>query len=202
MRDFGSTIYTGKPKRTEVDFYLRLKPLKIQDNIMLRRGPKTPDEKRTESARIPGQKAPAPGDLEPGAAVIWCAIVIRLPEDFFTSETVPILKAYCRHACFADYFAQEIARVRIAISAIESAMSQGKGSVRRLPKLRESLHSLHKMHGYETDHATTCATKLRLTNQSRYVRETAASKAHSTSNMGSPPWHDWGEHVPTHAHEN
>jgi hypothetical protein len=51
------------------------------------------------------------------------------------------------------------------------------------------------MHGYETDHATSCATKLRLTNQSRFVKETAASKARSAPNAAPPPWHDWGEHA-------
>jgi hypothetical protein len=126
--------------------------------------------------------------LEPAEAVIWNAIVIRLPADFFTSETVPLLKAYCRHAGFADRFAREIVALRAAIDALDTSKPRGQTRAR---KLEERLHGLHKMHGYETDHAMACATRLRLTNQSRFVPEKAASKARSALANGPPPWHDW-----------
>jgi hypothetical protein len=121
---------------------------------------------------------------------------MRLPEDFFTSETVPILKAYCRHAAYADYFAREIVATRDLIEALERAVSQGDSAAfRKLPKLRESLHNLHKMHANESSNAVSCATRLRITNQSRFVPERAASKAGKTQSRGVPPWQDWGEHA-------
>jgi hypothetical protein len=162
---------------------------------MVKSGPKTQAEYQAEGVLIPGAREPAPSDMEPGAKVLWEAIVMRLPADWFTSETRPLLKAYCRHANFADHFAQEITATRVAIEAIERSVSRGRPGAKKLPKLREQLHSLHKMHGYETDHAVTCATKLRLTNQSRYVPDKAASKARSALASGPPPWHDWGAHA-------
>jgi hypothetical protein len=162
---------------------------------MVKMGPKTQAEYRAESARIPGAREPAPKDLEPEAAVLWEAIVIRLPADWFTSETRPLLKAYCRHASFADQFACDIVELRAAITALENDIAHGRSGVRKLPKLREQLYALHKMHGYESDHAVTVATKLRLTNQSRFVPDKAGSKARSALANGPPPWHDWGTHA-------
>jgi hypothetical protein len=159
---------------------------------MVKTGPKTPAEYRAESARIPGAREPAPLDLEPAEAVIWNSIIIRLPADFFTSETVPLLKAYCRHASFADQFARDIVALRATIEAVDTSKPRGQIRAR---KLEDRLHGLHKMHGYETDHAMACATRLRLTNQSRFVPEKAASKARSAQSVGTPPWHDWGVHA-------
>jgi hypothetical protein len=164
---------------------------------MAKSGRRTAEEYRAEGVRIPGAREPAPPDLEPAAAGIWDSIVIRLPEDFFTSETVPILKAYCRHSAFADHIAAEIAERRAMIEALEAAVRDGRSGTRKLPKLRESLYALHKHHGYETDHAMSCATRLRLTNQSRFVPERAASKAGKTQSVGLPPWHDWGHNSAT-----
>lgn len=162
---------------------------------MVKSGPKTYAEHRAESVLIPGAREPPPLDLEPDEKVIWEGIVMRLPADWFTTESRPILKAYCRHANYADQFSQQIRATRAAIVAIEQSATRGKTGLKKLPKLREMLHSLHKMHGYETDHAIMCATKLRLTNQSRYVPDKAASKARSAPSSAPPPWHDWGVHA-------
>jgi hypothetical protein len=162
---------------------------------MVKTGIKTQTEYRAESARIPGVKEPAPKDLEPAEVVIWNSIVIRLPADFFTSETTPILKAYCRHASYADRFAHDIAEQRAFLDAIEADVAAGRAGIRKLPKLRETLYALHKMHAHETTQAMACATRLRLTNQSRFVPEKAASKARSAQPVGPPPWHDWGAHA-------
>jgi hypothetical protein len=164
---------------------------------MAKPGTKEAALKGSEAVRIPGQRMAAPGDLEPGAAVFWEAIVIRLPEDFFTSETVPILKAYCRHSDYCDYFARQIAEVRTAIEALEDAISQGRTGIRKIGKLRQTLHELHKLHAHESSHAISCATRLRLTNQSRFVPESARAKATqaAASTSAPPPWHDWGVHA-------
>jgi hypothetical protein len=162
---------------------------------MAKPGPKGAEAMRAESALIPGAREPVPRDLEPDAAVIWEATTIRLPGDFFTSEMIPILKAYCRHSAFADYFAREITATRAAIEALERAISHGKSGIRKLPKLRASLHDLHKLHAHESSHAVSCATRLRITNQSRFVPERAASKSGKTPSTGLPPWHDWGAHA-------
>ena len=159
---------------------------------MAKTGRKTHADYRAESAIIPGAKIPAPFDLEPAAVVFWDGIVARLPEDFFTFETLPLLKAYCRHAVYADWYAQEIADLRCEI---EDLAKTGCGH-QKLAKLRTTMCDLHKLHGYETDHAATCATKLRLTNQSRFYPESARARATqmhaNVSAAAPPPWHDWG----------
>lgn len=169
---------------------------------MIKSGYKSQNELRAENVLIPGYREPAPDDLEPGAKVLWEEIVTRLPADWFTSETRPLLKGYCRHANFADQFARDITTTRITIEAIEASISRGRAGIKKLPKLRELLHSLHKMHGYETEHAISCATKLRLTNQSRYEKDTAASKARNATPAKPPPWHSWNGDEHQHVAEN
>jgi hypothetical protein len=161
---------------------------------MIRRGPKTQAAYRADSAVIPGAREPAPPDMEPAAAVFWEAIVNRLPADFFPSETIPLLKGYCRHACYADKFAREIVEQREALAQLVAAgvNDDDIDTIKLLAKLRVSLLELHKLHGAETDHAASLATKLRLTNQSRYVPDRAASKSRAAAPAGLPPWHDWG----------
>jgi hypothetical protein len=161
---------------------------------MVKSGPKTAAEYRAEGVRIPGSREPAPKDLEPAAAVFWESIVIRLPEDWFTSETVPLLKAYCRHSAYADRFAQDIAAQRELIAALEAG-PKNRATAKQLVRSHEHLVALHRAHGYETDRAVSVATKLRLTIQSKYIPETAASKARSSIVSGPPPWHDWGRHT-------
>jgi hypothetical protein len=158
---------------------------------MLKYGPQTFAEKRAESVRIPGVRVSAPNDLEPAEVVIWDSIVIRLPEDWFTSETIPILKAYCRHSAYADQFACDITAQRSRIETLRAG-SQNRATAKQLTRANDHLHALHRMHMAETGQAMSCATRLRLTNQSRYVKETAASKARrSPIAAGAPPWHDW-----------
>jgi hypothetical protein len=163
---------------------------------MVKRGPKTNAEFRAEGVLIPGMREPAPADLEPGAAALWDNVIVRLPEDWFTTETRPLFKAYCRHSDYADRFAREIINIRETITAIEALFADAKKTtpeMRQLPKLREHLLDLHRMHGFETDKAASCATKLRLTNQSRYVAHNASAKARNSTAAAAPPWHSWTE---------
>jgi len=160
---------------------------------MVKRGPKTHAEYQADSVIIPGQREPAPEDLEPEAAALWDAIIVRLPAEWFTTESRPMLKAYCRHSHYADIFANMIREHRALIALVEADIGQGKKGVKILPGLYERLHELHKMHGYETKQALDCATKLRLTNQSRYVRDVAASKARSNTTHQAPAWHSWAD---------
>jgi hypothetical protein len=158
---------------------------------MAKSGPKTSQERATANAIIPGARIPAPDDLEPAAKVLWDAIVLRLPADWFTSENVPLLKIYVRHAVYADRFAKDITAQREIIAALE-ASARTKRHFALLALANGHLVALHRAHGFESDRMVAVATKLRLTNQSRYVKETAASKARSSIPSSLPPWHDWG----------
>jgi hypothetical protein len=163
--------------------------------MLVKSGPKTLAEHRTESARIPGVREPAPKDLEPGAAAYWEAIVVRLPVDWFSSETIPLLKAYCRHSNYADQFAHDITVQREQIALLEAGV-KNRTIAKRLSRSVEHLVALHRAHGYESDRAVSIATKLRLTIQSKYVPEKAASKARSNTLANAPPpWRDWNTHA-------
>jgi hypothetical protein len=165
-------------------------------------GPKTHAEYRADSVpHIPGARAPVPADLASTAALIWEAIVQRLPADFFTVETLPLLKAYCRHSQYADQYAADISKVRQWLAQLESGdhdlvpgddEEEADVVARALAQATEHLHTLSKLHGFETDHAATVATKLRITNQSRFVPDKAGSKSRSAP-ANLPPWVDWGE---------
>lgn len=151
---------------------------------------------RADTVLIPGVREPAPDDLEPDAAALWNAVIARLPADWFTTENKPLFKAYCRHATYADYFAKQATALRATIESLEA--SGTKAAAKKLPKLRERFITAHKMHAFEIEHATSVATKLRLTNQSRYVRQTAGNKARSESASNPPPWQKWGTTTSQH----
>jgi hypothetical protein len=161
---------------------------------MIKKGVKTAAEYHAEGVRVPGLREPAPKDLEPAAVVFWESIIIRLPVDWFTSETVPLLKAYCRHSAYADQFAHDIAMQREMVRALETGV-QNRNTAKQLVKASGHLISLHHMHGYETERAASIATKLRLTIQAKYIPEKAASRARASVPSGAPPWHDWNTHV-------
>lgn len=157
---------------------------------MLTRGPKTRSAFQAEGVIVPGLREPAPLGLEPAEVSLWDAIVQRLPVDWFTSENRPLLKGYVRHVCFADAFAADIAALRGRINQVESMSRPTKVQWKQVAGWRKELYQAHRMHAAETSRADQLATRLRLTNQSRYARETAGSKATDTTN--ERPWSDWG----------
>jgi hypothetical protein len=111
--------------------------------------------------------------------------------DWITSETRPLLKAYCRHAMYADRFAADIMAARLRLDALEE---QGdRPAARAASVVTKLLHELHRVHAAESDRMVKLATKMRFTNQSRYVPEKAASKARASLATGPKPWHDWGD---------
>jgi hypothetical protein len=154
-------------------------------------GPRTSQERAIQAAIIPGARIPAPDDLEPAAKVLWDAIVIRLPEDWITTENVPLLKIYVRHTVYADRFAKDIVAQRELIATLEADDSRTKRHAVMLARANEKLIGLHRAHGFESDRMVAAATKLRLTQQSRYTHTKAASRSRATP-ASSPPWHDWG----------
>lgn len=92
-----------------------------------------------------------PGDLSDEQAAEWCAIVDRLPADWFGRETEALLAQYCRHIVASRRVAQLVA-------ASEADEDFDLRDYDRLLKMQER----------EGRAITSLATKMRISQQSTY----------------------------------
>jgi hypothetical protein len=117
----------------------------------------------------------APSDLTPQEAEVWERTVAHEAADVFgTAALQQLLKDYCRHVVAAE-------RLGLVIEAHMSQPDREDGI-----SLKD-LDCLLKMRDRETKAIADKATKLRLTNQSRYTPQAAATAA---KKAGAPakPW--------------
>ncbi len=125
-----------------------------------------------EVLAFPERKKPEPPvDMPPRQAAEWRAVVGRLPYDWFERETHALLVMYCRHVDAAWHVAQ-------LIEQIQCAETVNVEDYQRLLTMQEK----------EGRAIASLATKLRLTNQSRYEAKGAARHAGQFS--GRVPWED------------
>ena len=111
---------------------------------------------------IPERPQP-PSELTPDQAEEWREIVASLPVDWFPRTVWPLLCAYCRHVCNARHIA----------GLIEAAHDVDIGD-------RSALMRFNRLLGMQERQSGTLpglATRMRLTNQSRYTARSAASRA-------------------------
>jgi len=101
--------------------------------------------------------APAPGLTEEQACV-WRETVDARSADYFGQDAAPLLEEYCR----------VVVMCRLLAVQIEAALAGGEAG---------ELKSLLDMRDKESRRLTSIATKLRITNQSRYTPDKAAVKA-------------------------
>jgi hypothetical protein len=116
----------------------------------------------------------APSDLTEFQRDVWQRTVASEAATFFkTAALQAILKQYCRHVETADVLTRQIDKFQPEWLSD----SEGLATYGELLKLRER----------ETRAVATLATKLRLTNQARYVPQAAATAAKSAS-APKKPW--------------
>ena len=117
----------------------------------------------------------APLELTVAQRAVWTRIVSDEAMDVFkTAALQQMLKDYCRHVCTAEMLSNEIDRTPVE-------WLRGKEELRLFDKLLA-------MRDRETKAIADKATKLRLTNQSRYTPRAASTAAQSA---GLPrPWDD------------
>jgi hypothetical protein len=102
------------------------------------------------------ERAQAPSELTPEQAQIWRDIVGSEPVEFFaTAAQRALLKDYC-------FYRGEINRMNETINAFNPEWLKGKEGLKRYRELTKAL-DLH------VARATSLATKMRLTSQSRYT---------------------------------
>jgi hypothetical protein len=122
---------------------------------------------------IPGnERRPSPpAQLDTRERRIWSAITARLPADWVTAESAPMLKELCRHIRSADDLWVDLAQARAAIDAIRKTPAP---SAESLAAATQEYRAVLRAHGYQTERIGNSSTKLRLTPQARYPPRRAA----------------------------
>jgi hypothetical protein len=140
---------------------------------MSKTGPKSAAEVSVVKVEFT-QKTDPPPELTKSQAKIWRGIVASEPADYFCTDALrAILLDYCQHRDSA-------ADVSEIISTFKPEWMKSDEGARRY-------HTLLRMRDLETRAALSCATKLRLTNQSRYTPQ-AASTASRNRKITKKPW--------------
>ncbi len=131
---------------------------------------------------IPERPKP-PDELTSAQAEEWRAVVARMPVNWFPREIWPLLCAYCRHICNARHIAK----------LIEAAHDLDIGDRTALMRFNRLLG----MQERQSNALAGLATRMRLTNQSRYTASSAAAQAKRGSGVelweipkGPTPWED------------
>lgn len=121
-----------------------------------------------------GKRPEPPQELSDDESAIWRATVSSEAADFFgTAALRGMLSDYCRHRASAD-------KVSEVINVFQSEWLKNADGAKRY-------HGLLRMRDLETRAAADKATKLRLTNQSRYTPQAASTASRNTA-KGSRPW--------------
>lgn len=139
---------------------------------MAERGRKSAASLSVVAGTIDGRPQP-PGDLTKEQRVIWEKTVANEAADVFkTAALQQLLKEYCRHVTTA----LKLARMIEAMEVLEVISPDDLEDYDRLLKMRDR----------ETKAIADKATKLRLTNQSRYTPQAAATASKKTQTELKP----------------
>lgn len=122
---------------------------------------------------LPGQRPEPPAELNEAQANEWRAIVGRMPADWFTRETQPLLVQYCRHVVKARLVAK-------AVDEFDPAWLADEEGLKRYDKLTQIAER-------EGRAMSSLATRMRITQQSRY-NAAAANTASAKAGVAKKPW--------------
>lgn len=104
------------------------------------------------------KKPPPPAQLTGEEAAIWRQVIDAMPTDWHRPESTALLVQFCRHIVVANHIADQIARCLLEPSVKAASMDL-----------------LLKMQQRESAAIASLATKMRLTQQSRYTAKSAAT---------------------------
>ncbi len=120
---------------------------------------------------LPGQRPDPPEKLSDLEREVWRRIVATKPSEWFTPDSQPLLIEYCRAVIFADELAEALAKV--------VGVPEG-----------DELDPWLRLRARQDQNArllTTLATKMRLTQQSRWTAPSAATAQKNTA-QDRKPW--------------
>lgn len=137
---------------------------------MQNRGRKPDGERHLASVTVlPVGPAKAPDTLTAEQGKIWTETVASKPPEWFGRDSAPILESYCI----------AIARRRYISARIEHQMSLKQPSARKCAELLA-------LEVKQTQVIASLATKMRLTQQSRYTPKAAGTASKSHPNAKAP----------------
>lgn len=142
----------------------------------MKRGRQSPDDLSADNVVRLGRSKPIepPGDLTERQVQIWDQTVASEPPDLFaTGAAQAMLADYCRH--------------REAAENVSSIINTFKAEWLKVGEGAKRYAGLLRMREGETRAAASIATKLRLTNQSRFGSRTAFRMARDLPSV-SKPW--------------
>jgi len=135
-----------------------------------------PGRKSLESLSVvtslPGQRLEPPVELSESQAGIWRSIVSTKPPDWWRADSAPLLVAYCK----AIELYRALAAQLEAFTPQRIKSSKGFTRYEKLCKLTRAQAQL----------LTTLATKMRLSQQSRYTEKTGSTADRKAG--GARPW--------------
>ena len=120
-----------------------------------------------------GARPEPPYSLNDRATDEWRRVVNRMPSDWFTDETLSLLQAYCEHVAEGEAIQLMIERVRNTVMDDDDA---GYKRYRDLLRDKE----------LQTRAALSCATKMRMTQQSSYTDKASGTAKRNAAT--SKPW--------------
>ena len=136
---------------------------------MDQRGRKSTENALTVVDGLLGSRPEPPEKLSDLERAVWRRIVATKPADWFTADSQPLLVEYCRACVFSDQLAESLAESAVAIS--DPAWLKARDLQERNARL-----------------LTTLAMKMRLTQQSRWTKQTAFTANKNTAKEESKPW--------------
>lgn len=120
-----------------------------------------------------GDRPEPPLSLNDRAVDEWRRVVNRMPSDWFTDETLSLLQAFCEHVAEGEALQLMIEKVRRKAMTDDECFTRYK----QLCTMKET----------QTRATLSCATKMRLTQQSSYT-DKASGTAKQSSAGGRKPW--------------
>lgn len=138
------------------------------------RGRKSAASKEVKSAQLPGQRPEPPPGLTEFQSEEWRAIVGRLPSDWFSRETHGLLIQYVRHA-------ENALKLSVILDTFPLADLNDEAGTERFDKLT-------KMFEREGRAMSSLATRMRLTQQSRYNALNANTASKKSGANTKKPW--------------
>jgi len=140
---------------------------------MAKRGRQSASDMEAAALVCLGDRPEPPMCLNDRGQEEWRRVVNRMPSNWFTDETRSILQAYCEHIAEGEAIQLMIERVR------KLAMSNNDEAYKRYRDLLRDKE-------IQTRAALSCATKMRLTQQSSYTDKSSGTAKRNAA--ASKPW--------------
>lgn len=139
---------------------------------MNKRGRKSAASMALAPVQTMSRRPDAPLCLNDRATDEWFRVVNRMPSDWFTDETLSLLQAYCEHVAEGE-------AIQIMIEKVRPLAMRNDESYKRYRDLLRDKE-------LQTRAALSCATKMRMTQQSSYTDKSSATAKNKSVTL--KPW--------------